>query len=158
MNEQISGFNIRVYGIVINVNRQLLVTDEFRLGMQMTKFPGGGLQFGEGTVDCLKREFKEELGQEIEVLDHFYTTDYFQPTKLLKVRQQLISIYYFVNPEAPEQIPLTYKLFDFEDIDGDQTFRWIDLKSVSINELTFPIDQKVLGMLKEKLITNDNSP
>jgi len=44
----------------------------------MTKFPGGGLQFGEGTIDCIKREFREELGCEIGVLKHFYTTDYFQ--------------------------------------------------------------------------------
>jgi len=146
-NPGITKFNIRVYGIVINEFDQILVTDEFRLGMRMTKFPGGGLQFGEGTIDCLKREFREELDQEIEVPDHFYTTDFFQPTRLLQEPQQLLSIYYKVKPESPEKIRTTHKQFDFDDIDGAQTFRWLDLKTITQDELTFPIDKKVLEML-----------
>ena len=43
-------FNIRVYGLWIREGR-ILVTDEFRLGTFMTKFPGGALEFGEGTID-----------------------------------------------------------------------------------------------------------
>jgi ADP-ribose pyrophosphatase YjhB (NUDIX family) len=146
-NFGITKFNIRVYGIVINVCDEILVTDEFRLGMRMTKFPGGGLQFGEGTIDCLKREFMEELEQEIEVLDHFYTTDFFQVTSLLKEQQQLISIYYRVRPVKPEKIQTTKLKFDFDDLDGAQTFRWLDLKTITPDELTFPIDKKVLKML-----------
>ena len=53
-------FNLRVYGILINEQNQLLVSDEYIRGMKITKFPGGGLEFGEGTRDCLKREFLEE--------------------------------------------------------------------------------------------------
>jgi 8-oxo-dGTP diphosphatase len=140
-------FNIRVYGLVINEFDQILVTDEFRLGMRMTKFPGGGLKFGEGMIDCLKREFREELEQEIEVADHFYTTEFFQLTRLLKEPQQLISIYYRVKPESPEKIRTTQKQFDFDDVDGAQAFRWFDLKTVTTDELTFPIDKKVLEML-----------
>jgi ADP-ribose pyrophosphatase YjhB (NUDIX family) len=71
-------FNIRVYGILINEQKQLLVSDEFIRGGYYTKFPGGGLEFGEGTRDCLKREFIEELNLKIEVLDHLYTTDFYQ--------------------------------------------------------------------------------
>lgn len=147
MNGKITNFTIRVYGIVINENLRLLVTDEFRLGMRMTKFPGGGLEFGEGTIDCLKREFREELNQEIEVLEHFYTTDYFQPTSVLKEPKQLISIYYLVKPKVLDNIPVASKAFDFEDIDGAQTFRWIDLNPTTPDCLTFPIDKKVAGML-----------
>ena len=47
-------FNIRVYGFLIDEGC-ILVTDEFRLGIFMTKFPGGGLIYGEGMIDCLKR-------------------------------------------------------------------------------------------------------
>lgn len=61
---EISKVNIRVYGLIF-CKGLLLITDEFRLGMPMTKFPGGGLIKGEGTIDCLKRECMEELGQEI---------------------------------------------------------------------------------------------
>ena len=47
-------FNIRVYGILINDRNELLVSDELIKGLQFTKFPGGGLEWGEGTMDCLK--------------------------------------------------------------------------------------------------------
>jgi 8-oxo-dGTP diphosphatase len=71
-------FVIRVYGIIVNNNNEVLLFDEHQHGMQMTKFPGGGLEFGEGTIEGLMREFKEECnGQEIKNINHFYTTDFF---------------------------------------------------------------------------------
>ena len=51
-------FNIRVYGILLNDRNEVLVSDECRNGYSFTKFPGGGLEFGEGLVDGLKREFE----------------------------------------------------------------------------------------------------
>ena len=80
----INNFTIRVYAIIINNKNEILLSDEFQMGMKMTKFPGGGMEFGEGTIDCLKREAIEEFGQEIEVLDHFYTTDFFNRPGLKK--------------------------------------------------------------------------
>ena len=71
-------FNIRVYGVLINEKKQVLLSDEFIRGKYYTKFPGGGLESGEGTRDCLKREFKEEMDLEVQIEDHIYTTDYFQ--------------------------------------------------------------------------------
>jgi 8-oxo-dGTP diphosphatase len=146
---KISKFNIRVYGIVLH-NALLLLTDEFRLGRRMTKFPGGGLKFGEGTIDCLKREFREELNIEIQSICHFYTTDYFQPTFLLEVPQQLISIYYLVKIAEPEKIPTTDKKFDFNDLDGAQSFRWADMNAIPDCELTFPTDRKALKLLRKR--------
>lgn len=71
-------FNVRVYGILINEKKQVLVSDEYIRGQYYTKFCGGGLEFGEGTRDCLKREFLEEMNLNIEVTRHLYTTDFFQ--------------------------------------------------------------------------------
>ena len=68
-------FNIRVYGILINEKKQVLVSDEFIRGNYYTKFPGGGLEFGEGTRDCLRREFMEELELKVNIVEHIYTTD-----------------------------------------------------------------------------------
>ena len=48
-------FIIRVYGIAIH-NGHILVCDEIWYDTFMTKFPGGGLEYGEGTIDCLKSE------------------------------------------------------------------------------------------------------
>jgi 8-oxo-dGTP diphosphatase len=145
-------FNIRVYGIFINSNKELLITDEFRLNMNMTKFPGGGLQYGEGPIDCLKRECREELGQEIEIIRHFYTTDYFQITMAVKDKRQMISIYYLINIPHPEKIKTAKIKFDFtQNIDGPQSFRWIPLTELSEDEFTFPIDKKVAGMIKQQV-------
>jgi len=151
MDRKIEKFNVRVYGIAINEKNEILLTDEFRLGMKMTKFPGGGLEFGEGTSECLHRECMEELGEEIEIIRHFYTTDYFQPTFLLKEPQQLLSIYYLIKIENEKAIPVSEKRFDFENVDGAQSFRWVKLSELSAEELTFPIDKKVLEMLQSEL-------
>ena len=70
-------FNVRVYGLLINECNEVLISDEQEYGMRFTKFPGGGLELGEGLTDGLKREFVEECQVEVEVLSHFYTTDFF---------------------------------------------------------------------------------
>ena len=141
-------FNVRVYGICIH-NGNILVTDEIRYGKMITKFPGGGLQFGEGTADCLKRECIEEFGQKVEVKEHFYTTDFFQPSAF-NDKQQVISIYYFISVPEPEKISVTKKTFDFPEAKEEaQTFRWIALKDLSENDFTFPIEKKVSLLLKK---------
>ena len=71
-------FNIRVYGILINVQKQVLLSDEFIRGNYYTKFPGGGLEFGEGTRDCLKREFKEEMDLETLLKTYFASNEKLQ--------------------------------------------------------------------------------
>ncbi|MBS1528392.1 MAG: NUDIX domain-containing protein, partial [Bacteroidetes bacterium] len=70
-------FNVRVYGLLINDGGQVLLSDEQEYGMRFSKFPGGGLEYGEGLIDGLKREFVEECNVEVDVLSHFYTTDFF---------------------------------------------------------------------------------
>src|SRR5688500_9359534 len=101
-------FNIRVYGILINDKNQVLVSDEFIRGNYYTKFPGGGLEPGEGTRDCLKREFKEEMDLEVEVGDHIYTTDFYQ-VSAFNPAHQIISIYYFAKALEPITAPLRSK-------------------------------------------------
>lgn len=139
-------FNIRVYGLLLGDNNRVLVTDEFRMGTEMTKFPGGGLTWGEGIHDCLKREFREELGCEIEVVRHFYTTDFFQ-LSAFHTDHQLISIYYVVRNTSPLSVKASTKKFDFERTEGGQAFRWIPLTELVAEEFTFPIDKKVAMML-----------
>jgi len=90
------------------------------------------------------------MKQEIKIIRHFYTTDYFQPTKLLKEPQQLISIYYLIELTNPDGFKTTNKKFDFTDVEGAQSFRWVILEDIEEGEMTFPIDRKVLGMLKEE--------
>src|SRR5678816_3158563 len=89
-------FNLRVYGVLINEEKEVLVSDEYIRGSYYTKFPGGGLELGEGTRDCLKREFKEEMNLEVQIGEHLYTTDFYQQSAF-NPTQQIISIYYVVT-------------------------------------------------------------
>ncbi len=145
---EINRFNIRVYGFLLDGNK-VLVTDEFRLGIYMTKFPGGGLQFGEGAVDCLKREFMEELHLPVEILSHFYTTEFYQPTTLLPSDMQLINIYYLVKAEKPYPFKVTMQLNDIPAVDEAQSFRWVAISDLHPDDFTFPIDQYVVVKLKQ---------
>ena len=106
-------FNLRVYGILINENREVLVSDELIRGMKITKFCGGGLEFGEGTLDCLRREFVEEMNLKIEVEKHLYTTDFYQQSAF-NPEHQIISIYYLVKPLEHIGVPLRSRPFDFD--------------------------------------------
>lgn len=142
-------FNIRVYGILINEKNQVLVADELIKNAEITKFPGGGLEFGEGPLDCLKREFMEETGHEIEVLEHFYTTDFYQ-VSAYNPSHQIISIYYMVRPKGPFNIVTKGKKFDFEQrLDDNFVFRWVNLGAISQDEFSLPID-KVVGKLLQQ--------
>ncbi len=145
----VNQFNIRVYGLLIDSGR-VLVTDEFRLGIFMTKFPGGGLQFGEGTIDCLKREFMEEMNMPIEGIVHYYTTDFFQSTTLLPSDMQLFSIYYLVQAQKPYPFITTAIRNDIPSVDGSQSFRWVDVNDLNPAEFTFPIDQYLVRKFKEE--------
>ncbi|NBC83892.1 MAG: NUDIX domain-containing protein [Bacteroidetes bacterium] len=143
----IQEFNIRVYAIIENESGDVLISDEMFRKQQLIKFPGGGMKLGEGTLDCLKREALEEFGQEIEVIAHYYTTDYFIRTLFFEVKQ-LIAIYYRVKFSAPVQFQISTKPFDFEgDEDGTQSFRWMKKKPENIDQLTFEVDKKVMKML-----------
>ena len=148
-------FNVRVYGILMNENKQVLVSDEFIRGKYYTKFPGGGLEFGEGTRDCLKREFKEEMNLEVSIEDHIYTTDVFQMSAF-NPSDQLISIYYFTKALQPITVPLRKLEFEFDEQQLEiytktqqiETFRFIDWENFSANAVTLPIDKIAASILK----------
>ncbi|HEV7230878.1 MAG TPA: NUDIX domain-containing protein [Bacteroidia bacterium] len=139
--------NVRVYGLCLDPAKGLLVADERIHGRSITKLPGGGLEFGEGTLDCLKREFIEETGQAVEIIRHFYTTDFFVPSAF-NPESQIISIYYEVAFVSPPVFEIKQKKFDFEPgIHDTFVFRWVRLSDLSPEEFTFPIDKRVAEIL-----------
>ena len=139
-------FNVRVYGIVIEDN-QVLICDELINGYKMTKFPGGGLEFGEGTIDCVIREFNEEMNIEVEVIEHIYTTDFFQQSAF-NSKEQMLSIYYKIKLLEVPQLNFKAQRYDFEGIENQIQFRWLDINNIDKKDLTFPIDQYVLNFIK----------
>jgi ADP-ribose pyrophosphatase YjhB (NUDIX family) len=153
--KKIEMFNIRVYGILLGENKKVLVSDEFIRGGYYTKFPGGGLEFGEGTRDCLKREFKEEMDLDVRVGTHIYTTDFFQMSAF-NPEHQIVSIYYFAEALEPIRAPLREKPFDFDEREMRiyaernevETFRFIEWDQFNSTAVTLPIDKVVADLVK----------
>jgi len=129
---------VRVYGLFIKDTR-LLVTQEKIAGKIITKFPGGGLELGESTIDCLKRELTEELRVSVDVTSHFYTTDFFVQSAFDD--SQVISVYYQITSnEEIKQIGENEKI-----VNG---FNWVSLSELDEQLFTFPIDKHVARLLK----------
>ena len=150
-------FNVRVYGILMDSNKRVLVSDEFIRGNYFTKLPGGGLEFGEGTRECLRREFKEETNLDVAIGDHIYTTDFFQISAFNNV-DQIISIYYFATTTEPINLETKTAIFDFEphqvaDITSNcEVFRWVEWNDLHEDVVSLPIDKVVIKMIKEKYV------
>lgn len=142
-------FNVRVYGILKNQNNEILITDEKTQNVSFTKFPGGGLEFGEGLIDALKREFIEECNLKIEVVRHIYTTDFFEKSSFND--SQIISIYYEVKALEELQIEIKDKPFDFQgqpEQDKIEVFRLVRIDELSTEDLTFKTDKKAFEIFK----------
>ncbi len=143
-------FNIRCYGIILNDQKEVLLSDEHRFGRSFTKFIGGGLEFGEGTKECLQREIKEELGINSVIGNLFYVNDFFQLSSFSK-DDQIISFYYFV-----ESIEFR-KITTGEDLNrqkgNGEVFHWKAIAELTENDLTFPIDKIVVQKLKKYLLS-----
>ncbi len=146
-------FNIRVYGILINLLNQILLSDELIKGKHYTKFPGGGLEFGEGIADCLIREFKEETNLDIKIDEHFYTTDFFQ-VSAFNPAHQIISVYYKVKVDDGFELIKHFENINQEtqlqkENNNAEVFKWIDLNKLSENDVSLPIDKLVVKLLNE---------
>lgn len=139
-------FNIRVYGIILNEKDEILLSDERRNGFSFTKFPGGGLEWGEGTLDCLKRELQEELGLKAVPGELFYVNDFFQESRF-HTDNQLISFYYLVEEIDIDAIPAT--IHDYPLTEEGEKFRWVNRNELKVDELTFPVDKIVAELLKD---------
>ena len=139
MNNQISSFNIRVYGLIIK-SGSILLSKELIMGEEVFKFPGGGLEYGEGLIDCLNREFEEEIGQKIYNVKHYYTTDFFQRSSF-KYTDQLLSIYYTgkLKQKVVNKINKPKK--------DQPVFIWEKLETLNEVKFKFPIDQLIVKKL-----------
>ncbi len=142
--------NLRVYGVLVNDKKQVLVSDEriYYNNLEVTKFPGGGLELGEGTRDCVIRECKEEIGIDVEVVDHIYTTDFFQQSAF-NPEHQIVSVYYLIRPLEPLDIPVNNGKAVYPQ-QVSEIFRFVDWEYFNEAVMTLPIDKIVAKLLREK--------
>lgn len=151
----VNRFNIRVYGVLVHA-QWLLLSDEVVQGKRITKFPGGGLVPGEGTLDGLRREIREELGQEARILHHFYTTDFFQQSAYVQ-GDQIISIYYTFEVPRPGAL-LNGTPAPGLGADKQQMLRWLPLAQAQISDVDLPIDRVVMKLIMQRKWMGQASP
>jgi 8-oxo-dGTP diphosphatase len=144
-------YNLRVYGLCLDTQGRILLTDERRNGHLMTKFPGGGHELGEGLGQTLQREFLEETGLAVKSLGLFYINDFLQ-LSAFNPKEQLISVYYLCKLLDTAGLETVETAFAFEPGDHDQqTFRWVSIAQLDVDVFRFPIDKLVVEKLKQNL-------
>lgn len=140
MNEPIIGFNVRVYGIYVNDGKLLTLREQYGK-WDIVKLPGGGLEFGEGVVDCLKREFMEELNVSVAVGDCFYVQRDYVPS-IVADHKQILILYFEVQVDDLEQI----KISDHH----VSEIKWLPITAQC--PLSLPVDQQMYEVLKSKYL------
>lgn len=135
-------FNVRIYALLEHKGKVLVIHEPFQ-GKLIYKFPGGGLEFGEGTKDCLKREFKEELNLDVEIGSHIFTQDFFVPNAFDPTEQVLL-IYY--KATVSEKSLAQLKILD-ADINE---LLWIEVNDLDLNQFTLDADKVVVDLYKNE--------
>ncbi len=137
----IDKLNIRVYATAVKDGKVLVLHEEYA-GEQLMKLPGGGLEFGEGVLDCLHREFEEELNVKIKILGHLYTQEDFVVSRF-RENEQLLTIYYLVEIIDEN---------DFLIMDPCiEKTEWIPIHTDE-NPFILPVDKIAFENLKERLL------
>ncbi len=99
-------------------------------------FPSGHVELGETNEETLIREFKEEIGADIQVLEIKWVAEIFFPWGDKPCHQ--ICIYYLIKLADETQVPLSKKFIAHEYIerrDFDIEFHWIPLEKVKDMEI-----------------------
>ena len=137
-------FNLRVYALIINEFDEILLSDECRFGTFFTKFPGGGVEAGEGIKDALFRELQEELGLVQTAADFFYVNEFHQLSAF--DQSNLVAFYYLIK--LKRNVLLFDEKYQIPFSEEQEKQRWVSLQELETTTLTFPIDQMVLEKLK----------
>ena len=146
---ELDGFNLRSYGILIEDSKVLLSKEWYpHFPEGMIKFPGGGVQLGEGVADAVKREFMEELQMPVSVHKVFYVPHGFLKSHFDNT--QIVSFYWNVE-RLGGQVPLNSprEILTDRGTPGRQKFMWVSLQDFDPLKMTFPFDKEVGHKLVE---------
>ena len=144
-SELVPLFNVRVYALIVKNNR-LLISEEQHGGVFLRKFPGGGLQFGEGIVQALHRELKEELNADVESEKLLCVTEDFV-VSFLNNKQQVIGVHYLVELKQDySDNHLDNNRVELEN--GYIHFKWVMIDELKADDFSSPVDKSAFEKLK----------
>lgn len=148
-SELVPLFNVRVYALIVKNNR-LLISEEQHGGVFLRKFPGGGLQFGEGILQALHRELKEELNADVESASMLCVTEDFV-VSFLNNKQQVIGVHYLVELKQDYSDEfLNNNRVELEN--GFIHFKWKLIDSMNADDFSSPVDKTAFEKLKNFLL------
>lgn len=142
-------FNLRVYGLLADRGRLLTCREPFG-GRTVTKLPGGGVEWGEGPEEALRRELLEEMGQPTRILGHIYTTGFFVRSAIRR-EEQIVSIYYAVAVPRPDLVKTGA---------GRESivWEWKDLDDLRAGDFDLPVDRYLIGEILEGRLALSGGP
>lgn len=108
------------------------------------KFPGGGLEWGEGTTACLRREALEELGQPVEV-ERLVHVSQRAHISSFDPNQQVIAVHYAARLEGEvgfEDDGVLDDVFGKRVPMMHQRLGWRDVHSLETREFQFASDRE----------------
>lgn len=144
-SELVPLFNVRVYALIVKNNR-LLISEEQHGGVFLRKFPGGGLQFGEGIVQALHRELKEELNADVEAESLLCVTEDFV-VSFLNNKQQVIGVHYLV--ELKQDFSDEFLNNNHVELEnGHIHFKWVMIDQLKADDFSSPVDKSAFEKLK----------
>jgi len=133
--------NVRAAGLLIH-NNKVLVHHNLRYGHYA--LVGGRVQIGENSEDTIKREIKEELGKDIEIIEYLSTIENFFETKDSKYHEIMFLYRIEFFNENDKKIEYTLESMEGKDI----SYEWLEINKID-EYLLYP------KVLKDMLKTND---
>ena len=137
-------FNARCYALIRSNKNRVLVMMERWQGVGLNKFPGEGLELGEGLLECIYREIDEEfLESERLNYKHLYTPTHCFASRFKPTEQLLLN--YFASEELANEELWTL-------IPGDENLlgmKWLELKAENASWFTLESDREAFLTLLE---------
>ena len=116
--------NIRATGIIIHNNKLLVHNnhkDDFYALM------GGRISIGESSEETVKREFKEEIGKDVEIIGYVGTVENFFTTETEKYHEIMFIYQLEFVDEEDKKIEHTLKNIEGEDY---LEYKWLDIDNL----------------------------
>ena len=116
--------NIRATGIIIHNNKLLVHNNKEEDHYALM---GGRIAIGESSEETVKREFKEEIGKDVEVIGYVGTVENFFTTKTEKYHEIMFIYQLEFRDEEDKKIEHTLKNIEGEDY---LEYIWLDINNL----------------------------